>query len=248
MHAEYGGVVPELASRDHVRKLLPLIQEALAEAGTRPRPRSTGSPIRPARAGGGPAGGRCRGPQPGLCLGSARCRRPPPGRPSAGADARSRAPPKFPFLALLVSGGHTLLAEVRGLGRLPDHRRFRSTTPPARPSTRPPSCSALPYPGGPALATARASTGAPGRFRFPRPMLDRPGLDFSFSGLKTAVVVATRGAELDEQIARRCRRRISAGRRRYAGREVRARARRRRDSTLVVAGGVGANRASAPAN
>jgi N6-L-threonylcarbamoyladenine synthase len=105
-------------------------------------------------------------------------------------------PPEPPFVALLVSGGHTLLVRVAGIGRyailgetLDDAagEAFDKTA----------KLLGLPYPGGPALA-ALAATGEPGRFRLPRPMLDRPGLDFSFSGLKTAVLVALGGRDPDE--------------------------------------------------
>jgi N6-L-threonylcarbamoyladenine synthase len=149
-------------------------------------------------------------------------------------------PPRFPFLALLVSGGHTLLARVEGVGRyeilgasLDDAagEAFDKTA----------KLLGLGYPGGPQLAKL-AERGRPGVFRFPRPLTERPGLDFSFSGLKTAVVVALRGRTLDEQtradaalafeeavvdtLAIKCRRALE---------ETGAR-------TLVIAGGVGANR------
>src|ERR1700752_1339146 len=106
-------------------------------------------------------------------------------------------PPEFPFLALLVSGGHTLLAEVRGLG---DYRIIGASVDDAAGEAfdKTAKLLGLPDPGGPELARI-ADQGRPGRFKFPRPMLDRLGLDFSFSGLKTAVVVATRGIELDDQ-------------------------------------------------
>jgi N6-L-threonylcarbamoyladenine synthase len=149
-------------------------------------------------------------------------------------------PPKFPFVALLVSGGHTLLARVEAVGRyeilgasLDDAagEAFDKTA----------KLLGLGYPGGPQLA-ALAERGRPDVFRFPRPLTERPGLDFSFSGLKTAVVVALRGRDLDEQtradaarafeeavvdtLVIKCRRALEAT-------DVR---------TLVVAGGVGANR------
>jgi len=149
-------------------------------------------------------------------------------------------PPQFPFVALLVSGGHTLLARVEGVGRyeilgasLDDAagEAFDKTA----------KLLGLGYPGGPQLAKL-AERGRPDVFRFPRPLTDRPGLDFSFSGLKTAVVVALRGRDLDEQeradaalafeeavvdtLVTKCRRAIEATGTR----------------TLVIAGGVGANR------
>jgi N6-L-threonylcarbamoyladenine synthase len=149
-------------------------------------------------------------------------------------------PPAFPFVALLVSGGHTLLARVEGVGRyeilgqsLDDAagEAFDKTA----------KLLGLGYPGGPQLA-ALAERGRPDVFRFPRPLTERPGLDFSFSGLKTAVVVALRGRDLDAQaradaarafeeavvdtLVIKCARALQVS-------DVR---------TLVVAGGVGANR------
>ena len=138
LHAEYGGVVPELASRDHVRKLLPLVRQALAEAGlsvARPRRRGLHRRSGPGR---GPDGGRRGRPRPGLGAGRAGDRRPPHGRPPAGAAARAGS------AGAAVRGP----AGVRrpypagrgGRGRpLPAARAKRWTTPPARPSTRPPS-------------------------------------------------------------------------------------------------------------
>ncbi|WP_296802241.1 tRNA (adenosine(37)-N6)-threonylcarbamoyltransferase complex transferase subunit TsaD [Thiolapillus sp.] len=182
LHAEYGGVVPELASRDHVRKLVPLIRATLGQAGLK----------------GADIGGIAYTAGPGLAGALL----------SGAAVARSLAwtwqvpavevhhmeghllapmleeePPEFPFVALLVSGGHTLLVRVEGVGNyellgesLDDAagEAFDKTA----------KMLGLGYPGGPAVA-ARAASGDPARFTFPRPMTDRPGLDFSFSGLKT---------------------------------------------------------------
>ena len=238
LHAIYGGVVPELASRDHLRKLLPLLGKVLEAGG-----------------GAGAIEGVAYTSGPGLV-----------GALLVGASvARSLAyawrvpclgvhhmeghllapllepePPKFPFVALLVSGGHTLLARVEGVGRyqvlggsLDDAagEAFDKTA----------KLLGLGYPGGPQLA-ALAERGRPDVFRFPRPLTERPGLDFSFSGLKTAVVVALRDRDLDEQtradaarafeeavvetLVIKCQRAIDATGAR----------------TLVVAGGVGANR------
>lgn len=148
--------------------------------------------------------------------------------------------PAFPFVALLVSGGHTLLVEVRGVGRYTT--RGESLDDAAGEAfDKVAKLLGLPYPGGPALAKL-AETGVAGRFEFPRPMTDRPGLDFSFSGLKTAVLTALKRAPQDAQtkadVARafeeavvetlviKCERALlQTGERR-----------------LVVAGGVGANR------
>lgn len=195
MHAEYGGVVPELASRDHVRKLLPLVQGALSDAGARPQDIDGVAYT----AGPGLVGALLVGAAVARSLAFAW------DRPAVGVhhlEGHLLAPmlettaPAFPFLALLVSGGHTLLAEVRGIGQ---YRIIGSSVDDAAGEAfdKTAKLLGLAYPGGPALAKL-ADTGRAGRFKFPRPMLDRPGLDFSFSGLKTAVVVAVRNLQLDE--------------------------------------------------
>ena len=194
MHAEYGGVVPELASRDHIRMLLPLVREVLAEAGT-------GSGDLDGLAytmGPGLAGALLVGASVGRSLAYAW------GIPAVGvhhmeghllAPMLEPDPPAMPFLALLVSGGHTLLTDVRAVGEyqilgesLDDAvgEAFDKTA----------KLLGLGYPGGPQIAKA-AARGTPGRFRFPRPMTDRPGLDFSFSGLKTAALTACQQQALD---------------------------------------------------
>ncbi len=238
LHAPYGGVVPELASRDHLRKLLPLLRKVID-------------------ANGGPAAvdGVAYTSGPGLV-----------GALLVGAAvARSLAyawrvpclgvhhmeghllapllepdPPRFPFVALLVSGGHTMLARVDGLGR---YEILGNTLDDAAGEAfdKTAKLLGLGYPGGPQLATL-AERGRPGAFRFPRPLTERAGLDFSFSGLKTAVIVALRGRTLDDQmradaalafeeavadtLAIKCERAIELT----------------SAQTLVVAGGVGANR------
>jgi N6-L-threonylcarbamoyladenine synthase len=238
MHAEYGGVVPELASRDHVRKLLPLIETALRDSRSSPGEIDGVAYT----AGPGLVGALLVGAAVGRSLAFAW------DRPAVAvhhleghllAPMLEESPPEFPFLALLVSGGHTLLARVAALG---DYRIIGTSLDDAAGEAfdKTAKLLGLPYPGGPALAQL-AERGRPGRFRFPRPMLDRPGLDFSFSGLKTAVVVATRGLVLDPQtradvafefqravvetLSVKCERAIA-----QSGL-----------STLVVAGGVGAN-------
>src|SRR4029434_7137699 len=124
------------------------------------------------------------------------------GRPAVGvhhleghllAPMLEATPPEFPFLALRVWGGHTLLAVVRSLG---DYQIIGSSLDDAAGEAfdKTAKLLGLPYPGGAGIAQP-ARSGRPGKFQFPRPMLDRPGLDFSFSGLKTAVVVATRGVQ-----------------------------------------------------
>ena len=238
MHQAYGGVVPELASRDHVRRLLPLVREALDQAASGP---GTIDGIA-YTAGPGLIGALLVGAGFAAALGFAW------GKPTLGihhleghllAPLLEPDPPAFPFLALLVSGGHTQLMDVRGLG---SYRILGETLDDAAGEAfdKTAKMLGLPYPGGAALA-ALAASGIRGRFVFPRPMLDRPGLDFSFSGLKTAALVALRGRALDDAmradvargfedavvdtLAEKCRRALeSSGHRR-----------------LIVAGGVGAN-------
>jgi len=182
VHAEFGGVVPELASRDHVRKLLPLVDAVLAETGLK-RGDIDGVAY---TAGPGLVGALLVGAAVARSLAWAW------GVPALGVhhmEGHLLAPlleedaPEFPFIALLVSGGHTQLVEVQGIGRytmlgesLDDAagEAFDKTA----------KLLGLPYPGGPELAKL-AEQGDPGRYLFPRPMIDRPGLEFSFSGLKT---------------------------------------------------------------
>jgi N6-L-threonylcarbamoyladenine synthase len=239
LHQAYGGVVPELASRDHVRKLVPLVRETLAQAGIGLRELDGVAYT----AGPGLVGALLVGAGLGRALAFAL------EIPAIGvhhmeghllAPLMEPDPPAAPFVALLVSGGHTLLLEVAAVGRycllgdtLDDAvgEAFDKTA----------KLMGLPYPGGPALAEL-AEQGHSGRFEFSRPMTDRPGLDFSFSGLKTQVMLAWNqhreepGARPDiarafeeaatDTLLIKCRRAL---------RQTGAR-------TLVVAGGVGANR------
>jgi N6-L-threonylcarbamoyladenine synthase len=188
-HAPFGGVVPELASRDHIRKLLPMVERVLAESGI-----GQGAPDGVAyTAGPGLIGALLVGAT--LATGLAAVWR-VPAIPIHHMEAHLLAPlleadpPVFPFLALLVSGGHTLLVEVTALGR---YRVLGQTLDDAAGEAfdKTAKMLGLPYPGGPQLA-ALAGEGRPDRFGFPRPMLNRPGLDFSFSGLKTAVMLKSR--------------------------------------------------------
>ncbi len=239
LHAEYGGVVPELASRDHVRKLLPLIRQTLAEAGL----------------GVNDIDGVAYTAGPGLVgallvgAGVARSLAWALEVPAVGvhhmeghllAPLMEDDPPEPPFVALLVSGGHTQLVAVDRIGQ---YRLLGETLDDAAGEAfdKTAKLMGLPYPGGPQLA-ALAERGTPGVYRFTRPMTDRPGLDFSFSGLKTQVLMAWRDSDQSEttraDIARgfedavvetlaiKCDRALDA-----AGCDV-----------LVVAGGVGANR------
>ncbi len=182
LHRVYGGVVPELASRDHVKRMLPLIRQVLGEAGC------VASDIEAIAytAGPGLVGALLVGASCAQALAFAW------GIPALGvhhmeghllAPMLEEQPPAFPFVALLVSGGHTQLVRVDGIGQyqllgesLDDAagEAFDKTA----------KLMGLPYPGGPEIARL-AQQGVPGRFKFPRPMTDRPGLEFSFSGLKT---------------------------------------------------------------
>ena len=239
IHKRFGGVVPELASRDHVLKLLPLIRQTLAESGLTVRDLD----------------GVAYTSGPGLIgallvgAGVARALAWSLDVPAVGvhhmeghllAPLLEPDPPAPPFVALLVSGGHTMLIEVAGIGR---YRLLGDTLDDAAGEAfdKTAKLMGLPYPGGPILARL-AEQGTPGRFKFPRPMTDRPGLDFSFSGLKTQVLLAWQASAKDPEsradialafeeavvdtLAIKCRRAMAAS-------EAR---------TLVVAGGVGANR------
>lgn len=197
IHARYGGVVPEIASRDHVRRLIPLVEQVLGEADLA-IDSLTGVAY---TAGPGLAGALLVGAAFARALAYAR------NLPAIGvhhleghllAPMLEPAPPAYPFLALLVSGGHTLLVEVGGVGR---YRVLGESLDDAAGEAfdKTASLLGLPYPGGPALARL-AEQGDPKRFRFPRPMTGRPGLDFSFSGLKTHAAVTFR--ELGDDAAR----------------------------------------------
>ncbi len=240
VHAEYGGVVPELASRDHIRKLLPLANRVLEEAGLA-KSDLDGVAF---TAGPGLIGALLVGAAFGRALAWTW------GVPAVAvhhmeghllAPMLEEDPPAFPFLALLVSGGHTLLVEVAGVGcyrvlgeSLDDAvgEAFDKTA----------KLLGLPYPGGPELARL-AEQGDPGRFRFPRPMVDRPGLDFSFSGLKT-FALNTLAAEGDDDQTRAD---IARAFQDAVVDTLAIKCRRALEQTglerLVVAGGVGANRA-----
>ena len=238
VHAKYGGVVPELASRDHVRKLLPLVKQTIDKSCI------VSSDIGGVAytAGPGLVGALLVGATAGRCLAWTW------GVPAIGihhmeghllAPMLEADPPGFPFLALLVSGGHTLLVEVSGIGA---YRVLGDSIDDAvgEAFDKTATVLGLSYPGGPALAEL-ALAGDPGRFTFPRPMTNRPGLDFSFSGLKTFALNTWRESDQTDQdradIARafedavvdtmviKCRRALA-----QTGLQ-----------TLVIAGGVGAN-------
>ncbi len=182
VHADYGGVVPELASRDHVRKLLPLCDEVLDQAGcTRHELSGIASTAGPGLVGPLMVGGSVAHAL-GLALEI----------PVLGihhmeghllAPMLEDNPPAFPFVALLVSGGHTQLVKVEGVGQ---YELLGESVDDAAGEAfdKTAKMLGLDYPGGPRVA-ALAEQGRAGRYRFPRPMTDRPGLEFSFSGLKT---------------------------------------------------------------
>lgn len=238
LHNQYGGVVPELASRDHIQKILPLIKQTLQEAGIARKDIDGVAYC----AGPGLIGALLVGATVGRSLGWAL------NLPTIGvhhmeahllAPMLEADPPAFPFIALLVSGGHTLLVSVESVGHytilgesLDDAagEAFDKTA----------KLLGLNYPGGPAIA-ALAVQGNAKEFHFPRPMTERPGLDFSFSGLKTfarntleiagtsakakADIAAAFQEAIVDTLVTKCRRALE----------------QTHATRLVVAGGVGAN-------
>ena len=242
LHDPYGGVVPELASRDHVRRLLPLAREVLRGAGVQESDLDAIAFTQ----GPGLAGALLVGAAVanGLAFGL--------GIAAIGvhhleghllSPLLEKNAPAFPFVALLVSGGHTQLMRVSGVG---DYRMLGETLDDAAGEAfdKTAKLLGLSYPGGPALAKL-AQRGKPDRFEFPRPMLERLGkhgdLNFSFSGLKTAVVTLLRQRTLDDQT----RADVAAGFQEavvdvLVAKSLAAIARTGLER-LVVAGGVGAN-------
>ncbi len=238
LHAEYGGVVPELASRDHVRKLLPLVREAMREADI-----SMTS-----------IGGVAYTAGPGLIgallvgAAAARAMAWALDAPAIGvhhmeghllAPLLEVDPPAPPFVALLVSGGHTQLVDVRAVG---DYRLLGETLDDAvgEAFDKTAKLIGLPYPGGPELARL-ATQGTPGAFKFSRPMTDRPGLDFSFSGLKTQVLLAWQSCDKSEQTRADLARGFEDAAIDTLAIKCERALQQTGANTLVVAGGVGAN-------
>lgn len=247
LHADYGGVVPELASRDHIRFLLPLLEQALAQADLE---KSALDGIA-YTAGPGLIGALMSGASVGRSLAWAL------GIPALEVhhmEGHLLAPmlehkaPDFPFVALLVSGGHTLLAYVKGIGQyellgqsLDDAagEAFDKTA----------KLLGLGYPGGPALA-AMAELGRTGIYKFPRPMINRPGLDFSFSGLKTfALNTMQKAAHADAangELTAQVKADISLAFEEAVVDTLKIKCSRalqqQHCNTLVIAGGVGANK------
>lgn len=196
LHADYGGVVPELASRDHVRKTVPLIQAAIAEAGLRPQDIDAVAYT----AGPGLVGALLVGATVGRALAFAWDVPAVPVHHMEGhllAPMLEETPPEFPFVALLVSGGHTQLISVTGIG---EYTLLGESIDDAAGEAfdKTAKLLGLDYPGGPMLSKM-AQQGVEKRFVFPRPMTDRPGLDFSFSGLKTFAANTIRNNSDDEQ-------------------------------------------------
>jgi N6-L-threonylcarbamoyladenine synthase len=196
LHADYGGVVPELASRDHVKKTIPLIKAAMAEAGCSKQDIDGIAYT----AGPGLVGALLVGATIGRSLAYAW------NIPAVAvhhmeghllAPMLEDNPPAFPFVAVLVSGGHSMIVQVDGigaytiLGESVDDAAGEAFDKTAK-------LMGLDYPGGPLLAKL-AQKGTPGRFKFPRPMTDRPGLDMSFSGLKTFTANTIAANDNDEQ-------------------------------------------------
>ena len=239
LHRVFGGVVPELASRDHVRRLLPLIRSVLERASTSPAELNGVAYT----AGPGLIGALLTGASLARSLAYA-WRVPALGvhhlEGHLLAPLLEPDPPPFPHVALLVSGGHTMLIEVRAIG---SYRLLGETRDDAAGEAfdKTAKLLGLPYPGGPELARL-AERGTPGVFSFPRPMLDRPGLEFSFSGLKTAVVHALRGREVTDTV----RADVAEAVQLSIVETLTAKALRALEETglqtLVVSGGVSANR------
>ncbi len=241
LHSPYGGVVPELASRDHIRKLSPLVKETLHSAGLQLKQDIDAVAY---TSGPGLMGALMVG------AGFARSLAWSIGKPAIAVhhmEAHLLAPlieniaPQFPYVALLVSGGHTLLVKIESVGKykilgesIDDAvgEAFDKTA----------QMLGLPYPGGPEIARL-ALEGNPQRFSFPRPMTDRPGLDFSFSGIKTHVLNTLKElSSVDDQdradVARAFEDAIVDTLRIKSLRALEQSGAR----TLVVAGGVGANK------
>lgn len=239
LHAPYGGVVPELASRDHIRKTLPMLTALLDEAQLA----LTDLHGIAYTAGPGLVGALLVGASIGRGLAYAL------GVPAIAvhhmeghllAPMLEAEPPAFPFIALLVSGGHTQLVQVEGVGR---YELLGESVDDAAGEAfdKTAKLLGLPYPGGPALAKL-AQQGDPKRFDFPRPMTDRPGLDFSFSGLKTFALTTIQNNSDDPQT----RADIAVAFEIAVVETLAIKCRRALEQTglqrLVIAGGVGANR------
>lgn len=247
MHADYGGVVPELASRDHVRKTIPLIEEILAESQLS----RTDIDAIAYTAGPGLVGALMVGASIANALAIAL------NVPIIGvhhmeghllAPMLESTPPEFPFLGLLVSGGHTQLVKVEGIGQYEilgesvDDAAGEAFDKAAK-------MMGLDYPGGPRIAKLAQQArdqfnGTP--YRFPRPMTDRPGLDFSFSGLKTFTLNTLQKArDQDQQLSEQLKAQVALAFEEAVVDTLRIKCKRALEQTglktLVIAGGVSAN-------
>lgn len=239
MHAEYGGVVPELASRDHIRRVLPLTRQVLDEAdidiGTIDAIAYTRGP--------GLAGALLVGTSIAEALAFAL------DIPTIGvhhleghllAPLLEENPPAFPFIALLVSGGHTQLMQVSGIGQ---YALLGDTLDDAAGEAfdKTAKLLGLGYPGGPAISRL-ADSGTPGRFKLPRPMLNSGDLNFSFSGLKTAVLTLVKNSAPDDATRADIARAFQDAVADVLCRKCVAALEQSGLSRLIVSGGVGANR------
>ncbi len=241
VHKEYGGVVPELASRDHVRKSLPLVQQVLAEAGSE-RPDAVAYTAGPGLVGALMVGATLARS---LALGW--------GVPVLGVhhmEGQLLAPmleyerPGYPFVALLVSGGHTQLVRVGGIG---EYKMLGESVDDAAGEAFDKTAKMLgePYPGGPHVARL-AESGNLSRFDFPRPMTRKPGLDFSFSGLKTHTLTTLESVGGRDQADEQTRADIACAFQQAVVDTLVIKCRRALEQegldTLVIAGGVSANK------
>lgn len=239
MHEAYGGVVPELASRDHIRRLVPLLDKVLAEAGARKMDIGAIAYT----AGPGLAGALLVGASFAESLALSLD---VPALPIHHLEGHllspllSKDPPSFPFIALLVSGGHTQIMCVTGVG---DYELMGESLDDAAGEAfdKTAQLLGLGYPGGPALAKL-AEQGQPGKFKLPRPMLNSGDLMFSFAGLKTAVLTAVRERTLTDRDKADLAAELQEAATEVVVTKALAACRQRRLSTLVVAGGVGANK------
>ncbi|MGI9251647.1 MAG: tRNA (adenosine(37)-N6)-threonylcarbamoyltransferase complex transferase subunit TsaD [Pseudohongiellaceae bacterium] len=244
IHARYGGVIPELASRDHIRKTLPLIDEVVKKAGIK-RTAIGGVAY---TAGPGLIGALLVGASLGRALALSL------NIPAVGvhhmeghllAPMLESNPPQFPFIALLVSGGHTQLVAVSGIGQ---YQLLGESVDDAAGEAfdKVGKMLNLPYPGGPHVAQL-AEDGNPNRFQFPRPMTNRPGLDFSFSGLKTHVrTTIAEHTNTDDTLDKQTRADIARAFEDAVVDTLVIKCRRALEQTglnsLIIAGGVSANR------
>lgn len=240
MHAEYGGVVPELASRDHIRRTLPLMEQVLAEAGAALKDIDAIAYTQ----GPGLAGALLVGTSVAESLAFAL------DVPTVGvhhleghllSPLLEENPPAFPFVALLVSGGHTQLMRVGGIG---DYELLGDTLDDAAGEAfdKTAKLLGLPYPGGPAVSKL-AEQGRPLHFKLPRPMLNSGDLNFSFSGLKTAVLtLSSQHQPLNEQTRADIAHAFQEAAVEVLSSKCTSALKQTMLKRLVVSGGVGANR------